>query len=185
MKFLPVALLASLLVATPASADGVNSFERGANNSIVGRGRLDNSDYRTSNGRSYDIWPFSAEAGETLRIVVESTDFDSVVMLTTFEGETVNIIAENDDANSNTTNSQLDINVTRSSEFVLTVLAYDNSRLGNYSIGVYDRVPAQSTPAQAETSAQRSRRILEQAERLNRVMGGGAETNPNNPDWTP
>ncbi|MBE9060035.1 PPC domain-containing protein [cf. Phormidesmis sp. LEGE 11477] len=185
MKFAPVVLVTSLLLAAPASAD-INYLVKPAEGILTGQGRLENSDDKLNDGRHFDIWPFYAEAGETISIVVESSDFDPVVMLTTYDGETVNILAENDDANSNTTNSKLDINITQSGEFVFTVLGYDRSMLGNYAVNIYEAAPSQATiPQPTETSAERSARILEQAERLNRVMGSGSSTLPNDPGWTP
>ncbi|MEM8501634.1 MAG: hypothetical protein AAF716_00600 [Cyanobacteria bacterium P01_D01_bin.1] len=180
MKLLPISFAISMLIAAPANAD-LNLLEETNNGSLTGQGQLENSDDRVSDGRYFDFWPFYAEAGKTISIVVESSEFDSVVVLTTDDGETINIIAENDDANSNTTNAQLDINVTREGEFVFAVLGYDSSMLGAYTVGVYET----PTPQNTETSSERSARILEQAERLNRVMGGGSEMNTNSPHWDP
>ena len=70
------------------------------------------------------------------------------------------------------------------------VLGYDSSMLGTYDVGVYksaiSQTPTQNTPTQnIETSAERSARILEQAERLNRVLSGGSEMNTHSPYWDP
>lgn len=186
MKWLPISLVMSVLVAAPANAD-LNYLEVSTNGSLTGQGQLNGSDDRVPDGRHFDFWPFRADAGAEVSIVVESSDFDPVVMLTTDDGERVNIIAENDDANSNTTNARLDVNVTQSGEFVFVVLGYDGSMLGDYTVGVYENAAPQNTPTSqnTETSAERSARILEQAERLNRVMGGGSEMNTNSPHWDP
>ncbi|MGB3790214.1 MAG: hypothetical protein WA949_19555 [Phormidesmis sp.] len=77
-----------------------------------------------------------------------------------------------------TTNSQLDINVTQSGEFVLGVLSYDGSGLGTYSVGVYEAATSQSTETELE-------RLAEQTNELNRVLGAGSSTLPNDPGWTP
>ena len=134
MKFIPISLAMSmsLLLVAPANAED-NNLERSADGSLIGQGQLNDSDDSTPEGRFFDSWFFYAEAGETLSIVVESSDFDTVAVLLNTEGE---LIVANDDVSSEITNSQLDINVTQSGEFVLGVLSYDGSGLGNYSVGV-------------------------------------------------
>ena len=176
MKLLPVSLVMSLLLAAPANAE-TNYLEPSADGSLSGQGQLDDSDDITPGGRYFDTWSFYAEAGETISIVVESSDFDTVAVLLNTEGEP---ILSNDDINSETTNSQLDIDVTQSGEFILGVLSYDGSGLGTYSVGVREVGTSQST----ETTRMLEQ-ALEQAEQLNRVLGTGSSTLPNDPGWTP
>ncbi|MGB3786375.1 MAG: PPC domain-containing protein [Phormidesmis sp.] len=176
MKFVPISLAMSLLLMAPANAEG-NTLEPSANGSLVGQGQLAESDNKTPRGRYFDTWSFYAEAGETISIVVESSDFDTVAVLLNIEGEP---ILSNDDLNSETTNSQLDIDVTQGGEFILGVLSYDGSGLGTYSVGVRKVGTSQST----ETTRMLEQ-ALEQAQQLNRVLGVGSSTLPNDPGWTP
>ncbi len=178
MKFIPVSLVMSLLLAAPVSAR-INYLRTVSNGALTGQGRSDTSDNITPRGRYYDAWIFRADAGSRISVVVESSDFDTVAVVTTADRDYT--IASNDDINSETTNSQVIINVTRSSDFAVGVLARDGSGLGNYAVRVRNITAAQPT----ETSDERSARIREQTNRLNRMMGGGSEMNTNSPNWNP
>ena len=74
-----------------------------------------------------------AEKDERLEISATSDAFDTVVSLLSKEGE---VIAENDDAGSDTTNSLLFVRVRRAGEYVVRVQSFGGSRGGKFTLKV-------------------------------------------------
>ncbi len=74
-----------------------------------------------------------AEKDDRLEISVTSDAFDTVVSLLNKEGE---VIAENDDAGSDTTNSLLFVRIRRSGEYVVRVQSFGGSRGGKFTLKV-------------------------------------------------
>ncbi len=74
-----------------------------------------------------------AEKDDRLEISVTSDAFDTVVSLLSKEGE---VIAENDDAGSDTTNSLLFVRIRRSGEYVVRVQSFGGSRGGKFTLKV-------------------------------------------------
>ncbi len=73
------------------------------------------------------------EKDERLEISATSDAFDTVVSLLSKEGE---VIAENDDAGSDTTNSLLFVRVRKAGEYVVRVQSFGGSRGGKFTLKV-------------------------------------------------
>jgi hypothetical protein len=74
-----------------------------------------------------------ADKDERLEISATSDAFDTVVSLLSKEGE---VIAENDDAGSDTTNSLLFVRVRKAGEYVVRVQSFGGSRGGKFTLKV-------------------------------------------------
>jgi len=74
-----------------------------------------------------------ADKDERLEISATSDAFDTVVSLLSKEGE---VIAENDDADSDTTNSLLFVRVRKAGEYVVRVQSFGGSRGGKFTLKV-------------------------------------------------
>lgn len=174
MKFIPLALVMSLLAAIPAVAEENSFIERG-NGFFSGQGQLDSTDdiYEYDDGdHYYDTWPIYGEAGEQLKISVESSDFDAMVIVLAVGENGVELVGANDDINSETTNSQIDINVTGSGEFIVAVLPYNPLEQGAYTVGIQAVASApNATPQLSSEQLSEMDRIGQQAVELNRVLG--------------
>jgi len=70
---------------------------------------------------------------ERLEISTTSDAFDTVVSLLSKDGE---VIAENDDAGNDTTNSLLFVRIRRSGEYVVRVQSFGGSRGGKFTLKV-------------------------------------------------
>lgn len=124
MKLLPLCLMMSLLSAAPASAQ-VAAYVRGSGG-LVGQGSLEDGDLVNASGEIYDMWGFTAAAGDEITISLSSSDFDTFVSVLGMNsnGEVV-LIGTNDDMNRGTSNSVYSMSVSTSGEFAVVVSAYD------------------------------------------------------------
>ena len=174
MKFIPLALTVSLLTAIPAVAE-VNAFVERGGGFFSGQGQLESTDdvYEYEGGNYYyDTWHIYGEAGDQLRISAESSDFDSMIIVLSVGESGVGLVGVNDDLSSETTNSQIDVVVNRSGNFVIAVLPYNPLEQGAYTVGVQAIGAApSSTPRLSSEQRLGLDRIEQQALELNRVLG--------------
>ncbi|MDA0865122.1 MAG: tetratricopeptide repeat protein [Cyanobacteria bacterium] len=96
-------------------------------------GRLESGDSILQDGSFYDSYPFEGEAGQTVTIQLESSDFDTYLLLTDSEG---NALIENDDISSSNFNSALTYTLPSSGTYNAIANSYDATGRGNYQITV-------------------------------------------------
>jgi hypothetical protein len=106
-----------MLLALPALAqDGALTFE----------GEL-------SNRNPTEAFEIDLEAGDTVTIVAESDDFDTVLTLFNEDGDDV---AENDDRGDGTTNSEIVYTVMEAGEYLIEVSRFGDSGRGEFVVSV-------------------------------------------------
>jgi serine protease Do len=90
-------------------------------------------DRTLQDGSFFQEFSFQGQAGQSLRIRLESPDFDTYLMLLD-EGR--NRIAENDDANPNTTNSEIAARLPRDGVYTVLVNSYQAGEQGRFLLTV-------------------------------------------------
>ncbi len=97
-------------------------------------GTLDASDaVLPSDGSRYDEYTFEGEAGQSVTIKLESTDFDPYVALF---GPNGRLVAENDNASPSEQNSAITITLPMTGRYRVVVNAYDDTGRGQYLLTV-------------------------------------------------
>ena len=90
-----------------------------------------------SDNSLFDTYLIQGEAGQNLSISLVSNEFDTYLLL--FD-EAGNLVAENDDSDRNTTNSQLNVSLPYRGNYLVIVNGYDQNSRGNYRVfAVTDR----------------------------------------------
>jgi Trypsin-like peptidase domain/Bacterial pre-peptidase C-terminal domain len=84
-------------------------------------------------GSLFDLYAFEGQAGQTVTITLESTDFDTYVIVVGADG---NAIGQNDDASEGNTNSMLRVTLPYSGRYQVIVNSYDKTGLGQYTLTV-------------------------------------------------
>jgi CHAT domain-containing protein/tetratricopeptide (TPR) repeat protein len=95
-------------------------------------GELSEEDATLEDGSLYDVYPFEGEAGQIIKIELESDEFDTYLILADENGQT---IGENDD-NNGETNSSLTIELPRSATYQIVANSYDSSGRGQYFLNI-------------------------------------------------
>lgn len=98
-------------------------------------GSLSDGDMMLSeDGSLYDIYSFEGQSGNIVNITVESSEFDTYLVLI---DDNQDIIGENDDIAQNNTNSALsEIILPRDGLYRVVVNGYDKADRGNYRITI-------------------------------------------------
>jgi len=97
----------------------------------------------TSDRSYYDPYEFAGQSGQTVRIELSSSEFDTYLILLDPNGD---VLAENDDQATDTTNSVLTVTLPRAGAYVAIVNAYNSQERGRYRLRIVD-VSSQPTPA--------------------------------------
>jgi CHAT domain-containing protein/Tfp pilus assembly protein PilF len=119
------------------------------------QGILEDSDaVLSSDGTLYDSYSFEGQAGQTITIVLESSEFDPYLILTNAQGQT---IAENDDADQNSLNSALTITLSRSGSYRVLVNTYRVGEHGRYTLTIRPASPDEVQPQSSDRTQQRER----------------------------
>jgi hypothetical protein len=96
-------------------------------------GSLGAGDSTLNDGSFYDVYPFEGEAGQTITIQLESSDFDTYLLLTDADGQA---LIENDDVSSGNFNSALTYTLPSSGTYNAIANSYDATGRGSYQITV-------------------------------------------------
>ncbi|WAL59090.1 trypsin-like peptidase domain-containing protein [Thermocoleostomius sinensis] len=96
-------------------------------------GLLGSSSPKLEDGSLYEEHSFQGNAGQTVTISLESSDFDTYLILL---GPNDQVIGENDDAASNTLNSTLTITLPVTGTYRIIANAYDSEGQGRYVLTV-------------------------------------------------
>lgn len=95
-----------------------------------------------SDGSLVDLYTFTGQAGQQIRITLESSEFDTYLILVDPDR---NKIAENDDANQNTRNAELVLTLPQDGTYGVIVNGYDRSDRGRYELTVSSGSPSAPT----------------------------------------
>lgn len=95
----------------------------------------------------YDEYTFSGQAGQQVVIILESTDFDSYLILV---DPNQTIIAENDDAISGSPNSQLTVTLPQNGMYTVIANAYHKEEQGEYTLTVTANVIPNQAPSNTQ-----------------------------------
>ncbi|MBE9110184.1 trypsin-like peptidase domain-containing protein [Nodosilinea sp. LEGE 07298] len=117
-------------------ASGQTSGQTQARPSGVGlrqQGVLGPSDRTLQDGSYYQEFTFRGRAGQNVLIRLESPDFDTYLILV---DDARNRVGENDDANPDTTNSQLAVQLPRDGTYSVLVNSYQQGERGRYLLTV-------------------------------------------------
>lgn len=76
---------------------------------------------------------FNGTAGQSVSIILESGDFDPILILINAKGEA---IASNDDISATNTNSRIDITLPSSERYLLLVTSFEFEGQGDYRLAV-------------------------------------------------
>lgn len=93
----------------------------------------ESSDPRLEDGSLYDTYNFSGSSGQQIAIILESSDFDTYLILLDPAGER---IGENDDISRNNFNSRLALVLPTTGTYTIYANSYDATKSGQYDITV-------------------------------------------------
>ncbi|NJL50118.1 MAG: trypsin-like serine protease [Leptolyngbyaceae cyanobacterium SM2_5_2] len=107
---------------------------QGSQGSILRQqGQLGPGDSTLGDGSYFQEFTFQGRAGQRVFITLASAEFDTYLLLV---DEAQNVVAENDDANRNTTNSELSLTLPRDGVYTVVVNAYDSTGQGQFLLTV-------------------------------------------------
>ncbi|MTJ29104.1 M48 family metalloprotease [Aphanizomenon sp. UHCC 0183] len=89
----------------------------------------------TDDGSLYDQYKFSGSKNQSIKIYLESQDFDTYVMLLDAEG---NKLAENDDQGEDSSNSFLHVTLPKQNTYRVVVNSYQPQNQGKYNLRVVE-----------------------------------------------
>jgi serine protease Do len=92
-------------------------------------GRLTPGDAIAPDGTLYDQYSFSGQAGQRVTITLESREFDTYLAVIDEAG---NLVADNDDSDINTTNSEVTFNLPMTGRYLIIVNGYSTADQGSY-----------------------------------------------------
>ncbi len=95
-------------------------------------GELSGQDVTSDTGSFEDAYAFTAEAGESLRISLRSSEFDTFLRLITPSGETI----ENDDFDSSLSESAIEIALPESGRYRVVATSYSAATEGSYTLSI-------------------------------------------------
>ncbi|NEZ61053.1 PPC domain-containing protein [Adonisia turfae] len=115
------------------------------------QGRLKSSDNRLTDNSPYDIYRFNGNAGQQVTITLESSDFDTHLLLIDTVGNT---ISENDDVRNGITNSGLTVTLPENGEYVIVANTHQPSGQGRYVLTMTsDSAVASGQPTSQSSSS--------------------------------
>lgn len=95
-------------------------------------GRLEADDQRSDDGKYQDFYAFTGDQGDTIKVDLESTDFDTYLAVLTPNGESI----DNDDYESDTNRSQVEFTLQQSGRYRIVATTYGNDTLGHYKLAL-------------------------------------------------
>jgi hypothetical protein len=101
-------------------------------------GTLTSDGFVSSVGKYVDFYRFDGRSGQTVTILVTSTDFDPYVVLSyTADGEEISTLAEDDDSGPGLS-AIIVQRLPATSTYAISVTSYQAGAHGRYTVGVYD-----------------------------------------------
>jgi hypothetical protein len=122
------------VIASPETTTAVNPPPASPREILKEQGILEDGDaVYERDGSLYDVHSFEGQAGRSLKISVESDDFDTFLAI--FD-ENDQIIGQNDDIDEENTNSAVQITLPRNGTYRIFINGYDASERGSYTVTV-------------------------------------------------
>lgn len=121
----------------PDSAPPAGSRSSSAAGTQTFRGALERSDDRIDSGEYADAHSFQGTAGESIRVEMESADFDTYLIVRSPTDEQV----ENDDADGSTDRSVVQLVLPESGRYGITATSYQPGETGRYTVRVSHGAP--------------------------------------------
>ncbi|MFZ4640430.1 MAG: S1C family serine protease [Nodosilinea sp.] len=97
------------------------------------QGRLGPGDPTLDDGTYFQEFHFRGRSGQTVHLKLQSSDFDTYLVLIDEQGE---VVGENDDGDTSTTDSELVITLPRTGQYTVIVNAYDQTTPGRFLLTV-------------------------------------------------
>lgn len=97
------------------------------------QGRLSPGGQTLDDGSLFQIVPFEGRAGQAVQILLQSSEFDTYLILVDTEG---NVLASNDDISSGNTNSMVRLTLPYTGTYNIIVNAYNSNGSGQYLLTV-------------------------------------------------
>lgn len=123
----------SAIQAGPRTVTAMSSSSASGNLILSEQGTLNARSSVLSDGSFYQAHSFQGRAGETVLISMTSDEFDAYLFLGDGDGNT---IADNDDAHSNTLNSEISVQLPYTGSYMVLANAYEAGQSGNYRLVV-------------------------------------------------
>ena len=115
-------------------------------------GTLEPGDKTLENGSLYDIYTFTGQAGQIIKVSLISEDFDTRLLLLDADEE---LIASNDDSN-DSSNSELAWQLTETKEYHLFITTYGDDERGAYQLKATFGTIQEAKKAKADQLAKES-----------------------------
>lgn len=106
-------------------------------------GSLDVNDLRLDDGSFYDLWKFVGKAGQTIRVIMRSRDFDAYLVLGRMDGSSLAPIGSDDDG-AGGTDSKLVLTLPVDGVYVLRANSVHADETGDYSLSIETGDPAEA-----------------------------------------
>lgn len=103
-------------------------------------GEIGENDSTDSGGRTFDAYRFTAQAGQRVRAIMRSGDFDSLLQLGAATGD-FEAIATDDDGLGEGLDARLDFTIKEDGDYVLRAMPYGADSKGLYSLELLERGP--------------------------------------------
>lgn len=103
-------------------------------------GEIGENDSTEASGRTFDAYRFTARAGQRVRAIMRSGDFDSLLQLSRADGD-FSAIASDDDGLGEGLDARLDFTITEDGDYILRAMPYATDSKGLYSLELQDRGP--------------------------------------------
>lgn len=119
-------------------------------------GRLTPNSALLTDGSSFDAYTFDGQAGQSIEISMESTDFDAFLALGIVGSDSV--VARDDDGGNNS-DALIVVRLPRTGRYVILANSYGRDAAGAYTLGIRTGLPTVATNAilAREATAQRLR----------------------------
>ena len=93
-------------------------------------GQLESGDSTLDSGEYSDIFTFDGQAGQTISVELNSTDFDTYIGLVFPSDE----VLENDDYEGSTSKSRIDLTLQESGRYSVIATSYESGETGSYQV---------------------------------------------------
>ena len=118
---------------TAQSGDAQATPDQTGNFILQEAGQLALGDQVAPDDTLFDLYTFNGQAGQLVTISLESQEFDTYLVLVDDAGQ---VLADNDDVDSTTTNSQITTTLPRNGVYRIIVNGYSKADQGRYSLTV-------------------------------------------------
>lgn len=123
--------ISALALLMTVGGQSIGAGQTGAATLLDVQGTLDENDSLLADGSLFDVHQFEGQAGDEITVTVESTDFDTYLIVADRQR---NLIAENDDIGPTNRNSAATFTLRQEGTYLVIVNSYDASGRGDYRL---------------------------------------------------